>query len=72
LKHLRADDINFQVLQMLWEDRFKEYIPYKLFSKWSDVDDVVFKDFIRGLATLDFAKRVTARQALEHPWLADF
>lgn len=70
LKHIGDDDTNCQVLRMLWEDRLEEYIPYKPFSEWADGTDVVFKDLIRGLTNLDPAKRITARQALEHPWFA--
>lgn len=71
LKHIGDDDVNCQVLQMLGEDRHEENIPYKPFSEWADVTDVVFKDLIRGLTNLDPAKRITARQALDHPWFAD-
>jgi len=71
LKHIADDDTNCQVLRMLWDERSEEYIPYKPFSEWPDVGDAVFKDLIRQLTNLDPAKRVTARQALEHPWFAD-
>lgn len=71
LKHIGDDDVNCQVLQMLWEYRHEENIPYKPFSEWADVTDGVFKDLIRGLTNLDPAKRITARQALEHPWFTD-
>ncbi|OBT74544.1 hypothetical protein VF21_07538 [Pseudogymnoascus sp. 05NY08] len=71
LKHIGEDDVNCQVLQMLWEDRHEDNIPYKPFSEWADVTDVVFKDLIRGLTNLEPAKRINARQALEHPWFAD-
>jgi serine/threonine protein kinase len=57
---------------MLWDDQSEEHIPYKQFSEWPDGGDAAFKDLIRGLTNLDPTKRVTARQALEHPWLADF
>ncbi|KAI9184340.1 Calcium/calmodulin-dependent protein kinase type I [Blastocladiella emersonii ATCC 22665] len=36
---------------------------------WTHVSDVA-KDFIRGLLKLDPNERMTARQALAHPWLA--
>ncbi|EER25435.1 Protein kinase domain containing protein [Coccidioides posadasii C735 delta SOWgp] len=71
MKHLGDDERNCQILGMLWEDRFEDYIPYKPFSEWQDVSDEVFKDLIRGLMNLDPAKRITARQALKHPWFAD-
>ncbi|KFY90857.1 hypothetical protein V500_04927 [Pseudogymnoascus sp. VKM F-4518 (FW-2643)] len=71
LKHIADDETNCQVVRMLWEGRFEEYIPYKPFSEWADVTDVVFKDLIQGLTNLDPAKRITARQALEHQWFTD-
>ncbi|KAL1857981.1 hypothetical protein Plec18170_003205 [Paecilomyces lecythidis] len=70
LKHLADDDISRQVLQMLWEDRNESYIPYKPFVEWTDIIDPEFRDFIGGLTTLEPSKRLTAPQALEHPWLA--
>ncbi|KAH9211828.1 putative calcium/calmodulin dependent protein kinase [Leptodontidium sp. 2 PMI_412] len=71
LEHIVDDDINCQVLRMLWDERSEDYIPYKPFSEWPDVDDEAFKDLIGGLTNLDPTKRITARQALEHPWFAD-
>lgn len=70
LTHVSDDETNCMVLRMLWDERSEEYIPYKRFSEWSDVGDAVFKDLIRGLTNLDPTKRVTAREALEHPWFA--
>jgi serine/threonine protein kinase len=37
------------------------------FSEWTDVD-LAFKDLIQGLNSLDPSQRLTARQALNHPW----
>ena len=70
LRHVAEDDTSCQVLRMLWDERSEEHIPYNLFSEWPDVDDAAFKDLIWGLTNLDPLKRVTARQALEHPWFA--
>jgi serine/threonine protein kinase len=72
MKHVGDDEINCQVLQMLWKERTEDYIPYQPFSDWPDVSDEAFKDLIRGMMNLNPTKRVTARQALEHPWLAGF
>jgi serine/threonine protein kinase len=44
---------------------------YKPFSEWPEVVDPAFTDLIRGLTNLDPTKRLTARQALEHPWFMD-
>lgn len=71
LKHIADDDTSCQVVRMLWEDRFEEYIPYKPFSQWPDAGDATFKNFIEGLTNLDPKMRVLAHQALEHPWLSD-
>jgi serine/threonine protein kinase len=71
LKHISDDDMNCQVLRMLWDGRSEEDIPYRPFSEWPDVGDAAFKDLIRGLTNLDPAKRITACQALEHPWFAE-
>ncbi|KAI1200349.1 kinase domain-containing protein [Nemania serpens] len=70
MKHVGDEEVNCEVLRMLWEDRAADYIPYKPFSEWSDVDDADFKDVIQGMMNLDPTKRITARQALEHPWFA--
>lgn len=71
LRHLQEDEVNCQVLKMLWDGRTDEDIPYKPFSEWPAVVDPAFKDLIRGLTNLDPTKRLTARQALEHPWFMD-
>ena len=36
---------------------------------WEDVSEKA-KDFIRGCLTVDPAKRLTAKQCVEHPWLS--
>jgi calcium-dependent protein kinase len=38
-------------------------------DRWSDVSDVAV-DFVKKLLTVDPNQRLTAAQALEHPWLA--
>ncbi|KAL4738847.1 kinase-like domain-containing protein [Aspergillus similis] len=68
LKHVGDDVISCQLLRMLWDERADENIGYKAFSAWSDVLDSGFKDLIQGLTNLDPAKRLSARQALGHPW----
>ncbi|PKX93466.1 putative calcium/calmodulin dependent protein kinase [Aspergillus novofumigatus IBT 16806] len=68
LRHLQDDESSCQVLKMLWDGRTDEDIPYKSFSEWPEVVDPAFEDLIRGLTNLNPTKRLTARQALEHPW----
>jgi serine/threonine protein kinase len=67
MKHVGDEEANCEVLRMLWEARAANYIPYVPFSGWTDVDST-FKDLIRGLNSLDPSQRLTARQALNHPW----
>jgi serine/threonine protein kinase len=67
MKHVGDEEANCEILIMLWEDRAAEYISYVPFAEWMDVDET-FKDLIKGLNNLDPAQRITARQALEHPW----
>ncbi|KAH6847197.1 kinase-like domain-containing protein [Chaetomium sp. MPI-CAGE-AT-0009] len=44
-----------------------EVKPRKPFSLWENVD-TDFRDLIVKMTNLDPAKRITAREALEHPW----
>lgn len=41
--------------------------PRKPFDKWHFVD-AQFRDLVCRMTTLDLARRITAREALEHPW----
>jgi serine/threonine protein kinase len=70
MKHVGDEEANCEVLGMLWEERAADYIPYVPLSEWTDVDSA-FKDLIRGLNNLDPSRRLTARQALDHPWFED-
>ncbi|KAF1348903.1 kinase domain-containing protein [Delphinella strobiligena] len=71
MKHIGDDEISCQVLQMLWEERDEIHLGYPPFSKWPEVQDTGFKNIIRAMMNLDPAKRITAVEALEHPWFAD-
>ncbi|DAA79010.1 TPA_exp: Uncharacterized protein A8136_2795 [Trichophyton benhamiae CBS 112371] len=71
ITHIGDDEINCQVLGFLWDDRVADYHPYKPFSEWSNViDDAEFKDIILKMTNLDPQQRVTAHEALEHPWFS--
>lgn len=71
MKHVGDEETNLQVLSLLWDDRFADYLPYSHFSDWSEVQDAVFKDLVLKMMSLDPVKRITAREALEHPWFDD-
>ncbi|KXG50057.1 uncharacterized protein PGRI_060240 [Penicillium griseofulvum] len=71
LRHISGNETNCHVLNMLWDGRTDENIPYKPFTEWPDVIDMAFKDLIGRLMNLDPAKRLTAREVLEHLWFAD-
>ncbi|CAN9277486.1 unnamed protein product [Alternaria alternata] len=67
MKHVGDEEANCEVLGMLWEERAADYIPCVPFSEWIGVDSA-FKGLIRGLNNLDPSWRLTACQALDHPW----
>ena len=72
MKHVGDEEINCQILRMMYDERQTEEYSYAPFSEWTDAGlDSTFKDLIRGLNSLDPAQRLTARQALEHPWFED-
>ncbi|KAK9413367.1 putative Kinase-like domain-containing protein [Seiridium unicorne] len=51
---------------------FGESNPRRPFALWkSDVLDADFKDLIRQMTCFDPRKRITAQQALDHPWFKD-
>ncbi|KAH0334915.1 calcium/calmodulin dependent protein kinase, partial [Aureobasidium melanogenum] len=72
VKHVGDDELNCQALRMLWEERHEDYIGYSPFSSWPEVEDENFKDLIGQMMSLDPARRITATQALEHPWFVDY
>jgi serine/threonine protein kinase len=70
-KYVGDEEMNLQILSMLWEDRNEENIGYKPFSEWPEAEhDEALSDLIKRLMNLDPAKRITAFEALEHPWFA--
>lgn len=54
----------------VFESSLRSSRIHEPFSEWSDIDDAVFKDLILAMTNLDPTKRITSRQALEHPWFA--
>ncbi|OAL23752.1 hypothetical protein AYO20_10898 [Fonsecaea nubica] len=85
MTHVGDQEFNCQVLRWLWDGRAAEYHPYRSFSTWSeldlstnadtdtdiDIDTAAFTDLVQRMMDLDPARRITARQALEHPWFED-
>ncbi|EGC44026.1 calcium/calmodulin dependent protein kinase [Histoplasma capsulatum var. duboisii H88] len=69
MKHVGDEGVNCQVLGFLWDDQVADYRSYKPFSDWPNVNDDKFKDIPR-MTNFDPQKRATAREVLEHPWLA--
>lgn len=68
IHHVEDNELNTQILWMLWEERDAGYLPYKHFTTWSV--DGEFKDLVRHLMDLDPKMRLTAQQALEHLWFS--
>ncbi|GAB1739782.1 hypothetical protein NU219Hw_g4719t1 [Hortaea werneckii] len=69
LTHVGDDETSCEILSLLWEERHADYIPYKPFVEWPETQqDEGFRDVITGLMNLDPKKRMTATQALMHPW----
>lgn len=50
-------------------DGFNADNPRKLFSLWQGVDEGL-QDLVGRLTTFDPAKRLTALEALDHPWIS--
>ncbi|KAK9693324.1 Calcium/calmodulin-dependent protein kinase type I, partial [Basidiobolus ranarum] len=59
-------DDNFEEMRAIMKAKFS-YTPEQY---WLHVSDTA-KDFIQHLLVVDPEKRLTAKQALEHPWLCD-
>ncbi|KAI1777265.1 kinase-like domain-containing protein [Hypoxylon cercidicola] len=68
LKHL-GDSPWVQIFGVI-RDGFGKENPRKPVSMWKDVD-VDLKHLVGGLTNFDPAKRLTARQTLEHQWFKD-
>ncbi|RMY59964.1 hypothetical protein D0863_11758, partial [Hortaea werneckii] len=71
LTHVGDDETSCEILSMLWDERHADYIPYKPFVEWPETQqDESLRDVITGLVNLDPKKRLTASQALVHPWFS--
>ena len=67
LEHLDDSVAPWRDLVLAVVPEFTTTDPRKPFSMWEDVDEC-FRDVITKMMSLDPARRITAREALEHPW----
>lgn len=72
-RHVDHDERLCQLVDAMWEDREAPYIPYRHFSTWPEVQmgDEGFKDVVVKMMSLSPEGRLTAREALGHPWFAE-
>ncbi|KKZ62001.1 hypothetical protein EMCG_03462 [[Emmonsia] crescens] len=70
VEHLDYDAASWRDLILDVIKEFSPENPRKPFSMWEDVDEC-FRDLITKMTSLDPARRITAREALEHPWFQD-
>lgn len=70
LGHLDADSAKWHGLIMAVADEFTTDDPRQPISMWSDIDES-FRDIIVKMTSLDPARRITAKDALEHSWFQD-
>lgn len=66
LKHLGNDNPWARVFEVT-RDGFNQETPREPFAFWNGVDDD-FKSLVCAMTRFDSARRITARQALEHKW----
>lgn len=71
MKHIGDEEVNCQILQILWEERLEGDISYIPFADWSDIEDDIFKDLVEGLTVLDPKSRMTVDKALKHRWFLE-
>lgn len=67
VEHLDYDAAPWRDLVLAVTKEFSPENPRKPFSMWENVDEC-FRDLIMKMMSLDPARRITARKALEHPW----
>ena len=67
LEHLDDSVAPWRDLVLAVVPEFTTTDPRKPFSMWENVDEC-FRDVITKMMSLDPARRITARETLEHPW----
>ncbi|RMZ80302.1 hypothetical protein DV738_g2801, partial [Chaetothyriales sp. CBS 135597] len=69
LQHIGEENVFFDRLIALASD-FDSERPRQPFAKWHYVD-AGLRDLVVKMTNLDPAKRITAREALDHPWFRE-
>ncbi|KAF2826364.1 hypothetical protein CC86DRAFT_260062, partial [Ophiobolus disseminans] len=72
IMHVGDNELSCEVLAVLWDDRVADYHSYKPFSSWKDVEDGSFREVVTEMMQLDPQRRISAQQALEHPWFRGY
>jgi serine/threonine protein kinase len=67
LDHLDEESAEWRDLVLAVMELFTSDNPRKPFSMWDDVDES-FRDVVAKMTSLDPKRRITAREALNHPW----
>ncbi|WEW61819.1 hypothetical protein PRK78_007315 [Emydomyces testavorans] len=67
LGHLDDESARWRDLLLAVAEEFNADDARQPFSMWDDVDET-FRDIIVKMTNLDPAQRITAKEALEHPW----
>jgi serine/threonine protein kinase len=67
LTHVGDDEISLQLLSNAYDGKDDDNHGYKHFSTWPEIKDDAFKDLVLSMMNLDPKRRVSAKQALEHP-----
>ena len=68
MRHVGDEEVNLQVLELLWEDRQAGYHSYRRFETWEEVRDEGLREVVLGMLRLDPGRRWTAEQVVGHPW----
>ncbi|EFR02289.1 CMGC/CDK protein kinase [Nannizzia gypsea CBS 118893] len=70
LEHLEDDSAQWRDIVVAVIDEFTSENPRKPFSMWEGVEEP-FRDIISKMTSLDPTRRITAKDALEHPWFCN-
>ncbi|KAH8710021.1 kinase domain-containing protein [Phaeosphaeriaceae sp. PMI808] len=68
LTHVGDDELSLQLPSNAYDGKDDDDHGYKHFSTWPEVKDDTFQHLVLSMMSLDPKRRITAKQALEHPW----